>query len=121
MIENQLSSNMSIQEDILKLRVENEQLKQRISYLEDNLRVARKDRENLKADIANGLEEFIKEKPYTSLRFLANKEMKEKIKNVREKLFNLLGEYEIGNYENNIHQFYKDVYGIHNELMELEE
>ena len=50
-----------------------------------------------------------------------NKQLKEKIKNVREKLFNLLSEYEIGNYDNNIHQFYKDVYAIHNELMELAE
>ena len=48
-------------------------------------------------------------------------QIKEKIKNVREKLFNLLSEYEIGNYDNNIHQFYEDVYDIHNELMELAE
>lgn len=44
--------------------------------------------------------------------------LKRKVKNVREKLFNLLSEYEIGNYDNNTHQFYKDVYYIHNELME---
>lgn len=50
-----------------------------------------------------------------------NEQLKEKIKNVREKLFNLLSEYEIGNYDNNIHQFYNDVYDIHNELMELAE
>lgn len=83
------------------------------------LRVARKDRENLQDAVANGLEDFIKEKPYTSLRFLANKELKEKIKIIKEKLFNLLSEYEIGNYDSNVHQFYKDVYDIHNELMEL--
>jgi hypothetical protein len=50
-----------------------------------------------------------------------NEQLKEKIKNLREKLLNLLSEYEIGNYDNNIHQFYKDVYDIHNELMEVEE
>lgn len=50
-----------------------------------------------------------------------NEQLKEKIKNVREKFFNLLSDYEIGNYDNNIHQFYKDVYYIHNELMELAE
>ena len=33
MIENQLFSNMSIQEDVLKLRVENEQLKQQIEKM----------------------------------------------------------------------------------------
>lgn len=35
MTENQLSSNMSIQEDILKLRVENEQLKKENKTLKD--------------------------------------------------------------------------------------
>lgn len=50
-----------------------------------------------------------------------NDQLKEKFKNVRDKLFNLLSEYEIGNYDTNIHQFYKDVYDIHNELMELAE
>lgn len=45
----------------------------------------------------------------------------QQIKKLREKLFNLLSEYEIGNYDNNTHQFYKDVYYIHNELMELAE
>lgn len=50
-----------------------------------------------------------------------NDQLKEKIKKVREKLFNILSEYEIGNYDTNIHQFYKDVYDIHNELMEFTE
>lgn len=104
-----------------KLVEENEQLKKKISYLEDNLRVARKDNEDLRDDIANGLKEFTKELPFTSLRLLANKEVKENIKNARKKLFDILTDYEIGNYDNNIHQFYKDVYDIHNELMELAE
>lgn len=103
------------------LREENEQLKAQISYLEDNLRVARKDREHLQDALAKEIKEFITEQPFTSLRLLANKELKENIKNLREKLFNLLSEYEIGNYDNNIHQFYKDVYKVHNELMELAE
>ena len=50
-----------------------------------------------------------------------NKELKAQIKKLREKLFDILSEYEIGNYENNIHQFYQDVYDIHNELMEVVE
>ena len=107
---------------------ENEQLKKKISYLEDNLRVARKDNEDLRNDIANGLKEFTKELPFTSLCLLANKKVKEEneklkenIKNARKKLFDILTDYEIGNYDNNIHQFYKDVYDIHNELMELAE
>lgn len=52
-----------------------------------------------------------------SLTFL----IKENIKNARKKLFDILTDYEIGNYDNNIHQFYKDVYDVHNELMELAE
>ncbi|MBR2909269.1 MAG: hypothetical protein IKC11_02855 [Clostridia bacterium] len=56
---------------------ENEQLKKKVSYLEDNLRVARKDREDLQDALANEIKDFIKEKPFTSLRFLANKELKE--------------------------------------------
>ena len=86
MTENQLSSNMSIQEDVLKLKVENEQLKQQILYLEDNLRVARKDREILRDDVANGLKEFIKERPFTSLRLLVNKEIKEENEQLKQQI-----------------------------------
>ena len=123
-----LEMNRKLGSENWKLEKENEELKQQVSYLKDNLRVARKDRERLQDDVANGLEEFIKEKPATSLRLLANKEVKEEneklkenIKNARKKLFDILTGYEIGNYDNNIHQFYKDVYDIHNELMELAE
>lgn len=36
MIENQLFSNMSIQEDVLKLRIENEQLKAQIEKMKNH-------------------------------------------------------------------------------------
>ena len=85
MTENQLSTNMSIQEDVLKLRVENEQLKKQVSYLEDNLRVARKDREDLRDAVAKGLADFMKDRPFTSLSLLANKD-KEKFKEENEQL-----------------------------------
>lgn len=45
----------------------------------------------------------------------------ESIKKLRKKLFDILADYEIGNYDSNTHQFYKDVYDIHNKLMELAE
>lgn len=64
-------------EHIADLEKENDELKAKVSYLEDNLRVARKDREHLQDDVAKGIEDFIKEKPATSLRLLANKELKE--------------------------------------------
>lgn len=128
MIENQFITGMTIQEDVLRLRLENEQLKEQISYLEDNLRVVREDREDLRDAVANGVGEYLREKPFTSLSLLANKEVKEEneqlkenIKNARKKLFDILADYEIGNYDNNTHQFYKDVYDIHNVLMELVE
>jgi hypothetical protein len=51
----------------------------------------------------------------------ANEQLKENIKNTRKKFFDILTDYEIGNYDSHIHQFYKDMYDIHNELMELAE
>lgn len=73
-------------EHIADLKKENEQLEAQISYLKDNLRVARKDRERLQDDVAKGIEDFIKEKPATSLRFLANKELKEVIEKQKQEI-----------------------------------
>lgn len=67
------------------LKQENEQLKAKVSYLEDNLRVARKDRESLKDAVADGLKEFVKEKPFTSLCLLAKKAFKEDVKDMATK------------------------------------
>lgn len=71
-------------EHIADLEKENEQLKAQVSYLKDNLRVARKDRELLQDDVAKGIEDFIKEKPATSLHLLANKELKEEIEKQKQ-------------------------------------
>lgn len=71
-------------EHIADLEKENEQLKARVSYLEDNLRVARKDRERLQEDVAKGIEEFIKNKPATSLHLLANKELREELEKLKK-------------------------------------
>ena len=49
------------------------------------------------------------------------KQFKQQVENARNKLFNILTEYEIGNYDSKFHNFYKDVYDVHNELMELAE
>lgn len=116
-----LEMNRKLGSENWKFEKENEQLKKQVSYLEDNLRVARKNIARLQDDVANSLFEFIQKKPATSLQLLANKEIKENIKNARKKLFDILTNYEIGNYDSNIHQFYNDVYDIHNELMELAE
>ena len=51
---------------------ENTELKEKVSYLEDNLQVARKDRENLQLKVGKGLKEFIKDCPYSALKLYAN-------------------------------------------------
>ena len=55
-----------------ELEKENAELKEKVSYLEDNLRVARKDRENLQLKVGKGLKEFIKDCPYSALKLYAN-------------------------------------------------
>ena len=55
-----------------RLEKENAELKEKVSYLEDNLRVARKDRENLQLKVGKGLKEFIKDCPYSALKLYAN-------------------------------------------------
>lgn len=68
---------------------ENEQLKKRVSHLENDLMVARKDREDLKEAIANGLEEFMKDNPMTSLQMLANKKDKEENERLSKRVLEL--------------------------------
>ena len=55
-----------------QLEKENTELKEKLSYLEDNLRVARKDRKNLQLKVGKGLKEFIKDCPYSALKLYAN-------------------------------------------------
>ena len=62
-----------------QLEKENAELKEKVSYLEDNLRVARKDREKLQLDVAKGLKEFVKDYPATALRYLANEKYVEQL------------------------------------------
>ena len=66
------------------LTKENAELKNQVSFLEDNLRVARKDRENLQLDVARGLKEFVKDFPATSLRYLANEKYVEQFTEAKE-------------------------------------
>lgn len=73
-----------------KLEKENAELKEKISYLEDNLRVARKDREKLQLDVAKGLKEFVKDFPATAIRYLANEEYVERLTKAKEIIKKLL-------------------------------
>lgn len=72
-----------------QLQKENAELKSQVSFLEDNLRVARKDRKNLQLDIGKGLQEFIKDCPYTALKFYANEKYVEENAELKEQNTNL--------------------------------
>lgn len=69
---------------------ENAELKEKVSYLEDNLRVARKDREKLQLDVAKGLKEFVKDYPATALRYLANEKYVEQLTKAKEILEDII-------------------------------
>lgn len=68
------------------LEEENVELKDQVSFLKDNLRVARKDREDLQLDVAKGLKEFVKDYPATALRYLANEKYVELFDKAKELL-----------------------------------
>ena len=63
---------------------ENAELKEKVSYLEDNLRVARKDRKDLQLKVGKGLKEFIKDCPYSALKLYANGYYVEQLTNAKE-------------------------------------
>ena len=93
-------------EFIKELKKENVELKEKVSYLEDNLRVARKDREDLQLEVARGLKEFVKDFPATAIRYLANEEYverlakaKEIIKKLYSHIFQGMGIMEINDYD----------------------
>lgn len=79
-----------LQKQVKELQQENAELKEKISYLEDNLRVARKDRENLQLDVAKGLKEFVKDYPATALRYLANEKYVEQFTKAKDIIRDLL-------------------------------
>ena len=76
-------------EDLLEK--ENAELKEKVSYLEDNLRVARKDRENLQLKVGKGLKEFIKDCPYSALKLYANGYYVEQLTKAKEIIKKLYG------------------------------
>ena len=76
---------------IAELEKENAELKEKVSFLKDNLRVARKDREDLQLNVAKGLKEFVKDYPATSLRYLANEKYVEQLIKAKEIIKYLCG------------------------------
>lgn len=63
---------------------ENAELNEQVLYLKDNLRVARKDREDLQLEVGKGLQEFIKDCPYTALKLYANEKYVEENTELKE-------------------------------------
>lgn len=92
-----------------ELNIENKKLKDKVSFLEDNLRVARKDRENLQLEVAKGLKDFVKDFPATAIRFMANEKYVEENDKLEKELGKLEGKladltseyYELENLKNN--------------------
>ena len=81
---------MEMRNIIAKLKKENAELKEKVSYLKDNLRVARKDRENLQLKIGKGLKEYIKDCPYSALKLYANGYYVEQLNKAKEIILMLL-------------------------------
>ena len=90
MIDAYVTGALPREKQIEKLGKENAEYKEKISYLKDNLRVARKDRENLQLAVAKGLKEFVKDFPATAIRYLANKEYVERLTQTKEIIEELL-------------------------------
>ena len=86
---------------VVVLEKENAELKKKVAFLEDNLRVARKDREDLQLDVAKGLKEFVKDYPATALRYLANEKYVEQLTKAKKIIKILADDLSIysGNYQ----------------------
>ena len=94
----QVEEEVKQEQRIEKLEKENAELKEKVSFLEDNLRVARKDRENLQLNVAKGLKEFVKDCPATSLRYLTNEKYVERFDKAKEIIKYLLSFIQKENY-----------------------
>ena len=68
-------------------------LEKKNSFLSDNLRVARKDRERLELEIGKGLKEYLKDCPYTSLKFYADNKYVEQLEQAKVIIKRLLSLY----------------------------
>lgn len=88
-----LAGAESREKRIAELEKENAELKNKVTFLEDNLRVARKDRENLQLKVGKDLKEFIKDCPYSALKLYANRcyvEQFEKAKEIIKEMLSIL-------------------------------
>lgn len=75
---------MEMRNQIAELVKENAELKEKVSYLKDNLRCAREDRKDLQLEVGKGLKEFIKDCPYSALKLYANGYFVEQLTNAKK-------------------------------------
>lgn len=94
-VKDDLGANVNIQDVTLdnESSESSEDSKDVIKRLENDLNVARRDREDLRDAVANGIQNFLKEHPATSLQLLAEKKYKDENESLKKRICEL--EHEI--------------------------
>lgn len=90
-VKDDLNANVNIQDISLDTESSDscEDYKDVIERLENDLKVARKDREDLMDAVANGIQEFLKEHPSTSLQLLVDRKCKDEIERLEKRIYEL--------------------------------
>ena len=90
-VKDDLGANVNIQDISLDTESSDscEDYKDVIERLENDLKVARKDREDLMNAVADGIQEFLKEHPSTSLQLLVDRMCKDEIERLEKRICEL--------------------------------
>ena len=90
-VKDDLNANVNIQDISLDTESSDscEDYKDVIERLENDLKVARKDREDLMNDVADGIQEFLKENPSVSLQLLVDRKCKDEIERLEKRICEL--------------------------------
>ena len=90
-VKDDLNANVNIQDISLDTESSDscEDYKDIIERLENDLKVARKDREDLMNAVADDIQEFLKEHPSTSLQLLVDRKCKDEIKRLEKRICEL--------------------------------
>ena len=90
-VKDDLNANVNIQDVSLDTESSDscEDYKDVIERLENDLKVARKDREDLMNAVADGIQEFLKENPSTSLQLLVDRKCKDEIERLEKRICEL--------------------------------
>ena len=90
-VKDDLNANVNIQDISFDTESSDscEDYKDVIERLENDLKVARKDREDLMNAVADGIQEFLKEHPSTSLQLLVDRKCKDEIERLEKRICEL--------------------------------